>query len=138
MLAQQSVDERKKLAGIGPRRAEIIIAGASVYAEILERCRLSGFRYSPLGLRDGLLAQMAAEYDSHTRSGKQIESERWDSVMAAVQHYHVEEDHALRVREFTLLLFDVLKSSHLLPAEYRGLLGTSTMLSEVGDYINRN
>jgi len=138
LLAQQSVDERKKLTGIGPRRAEIIIAGASVYAEILERCKLSGFRYSPLGLRDGLLAQMAAEYDSHTRSGKQIESERWDSVMAAVQHYRVEEDHALRVREFALQLFDVLKSCHLLPPDYRELLGASAMLYEVGDYINRN
>jgi len=138
MLARQGVDDRKKLVGIGPRRAEIIIAGAAVYAEILERCRISGFRYSPLGLRDGLLAQMAAEYDSHTRSGKQIESERWDSVMAAVQHYRIEKEHALRVRQFTLQLFDVLKSSHLLPPEYRELLGASAMLYEVGDYINRN
>jgi exopolyphosphatase/guanosine-5'-triphosphate,3'-diphosphate pyrophosphatase len=137
-LAQHSIDERKKLIGIGPRRAEIIIAGASVYAEILERCKLAGFRYSPLGLRDGLLAQMAAEYDSHTRSGKQIESERWDSVLAAVEHYRVEKGHALRVREFALQLFDVLKSSHLLPAEYRELLGASAMLYEVGDYVNRN
>ncbi len=138
LLAGLTVEERKKLAGIGPRRAEIIVAGAAVYAEILERCKLPGFRYSPLGLRDGLLAQMAAEYDSHTRSGKQIESERWDSVMAAVQHYRVEKDHALRVREFALQLFDVLKSVHLLSPEYRELLAASATLYEVGDYINRN
>ncbi len=137
-LAGMSVDGRKKLSGIGPRRAEIIIAGAVVYAEILDRCKLPGFRYSPLGLRDGLLAQMAAEYDSHTRSGKQIESERWDSVMAAVEHYRVEKEHALRVREFALQLFDVLKTVHLLPPEFRELLGTAAMLYEVGDYINRN
>jgi len=138
MLARLRVDERRKLPGIGLRRAEIIIAGAAVYAEILERCKLPGFRYSPLGLRDGLLAQMAAEYDSHTRSGKQIESERWDSIMAAVEHYHVEKDHALRVREFALQLFDVLKAVHLLPAEYREFLAASAMLYEVGDYVNRN
>ena len=138
LLARQPVDGRKKLSGIGPRRAEIIIAGASVYAEILERCKVPAFRYSDLGLRDGLLAQMAAEYDSHTRSGKQIESERWDSVIAAVQHYRVEKDHALRVREFTLQLFDVLKSAHVLPPEYRELLSAAAMLYEVGDYINRN
>ena len=137
-LCRLTVDGRKKLSGIGPRRAEIIIAGAMVYAEILERCKLPGFRYSPLGLRDGLLAQMAAEYDSHTRSGKQIEAERWDSVMAAVQHYRVEEEHALRVREFALQLFDVLKTVHSLPPEFRELLGTAAMLYEVGDYINRN
>ena len=138
LLAKQPVDERKKLAGIGPRRAEIIIAGVAVYAEILERCKIPGFRYSPLGLRDGLLAQMAAEYDSHTRSGKQIESERWDSVLAAVEHYRVEKDHALRVREFALQIFDVLKSAHLLPQDYRELLSAAAMLYEVGDYINRN
>jgi exopolyphosphatase/guanosine-5'-triphosphate,3'-diphosphate pyrophosphatase len=138
LLARLTEEERRKLAGVGLRRAEIIIAGAVVYAEILERCKLPGFRYSPLGLRDGLLAQMAAEYDSHTRSGKQIEAERWDSVMAAVQHYKVEKDHALRVRAFALQLFDVLKSAHLLPLVYRELLGTSAMLYEVGDYINRN
>src|SRR5438876_6051449 len=78
MLARLSVDERRKVQGIGLRRAEIIIAGAGVYAELLERCKLSGFRYSPLGLRDGLLAQVAAESDHATRPGKQDESERQD------------------------------------------------------------
>jgi len=74
MLVRMPIDQRRKLSGVGPRRAEIIAAGAVVYAELLERCQLGGFRYSPLGLRDGLLAQMAAEYDRGTRSGKQIES----------------------------------------------------------------
>ena len=138
LLARRGPEERKNLPGIGPRRAEIIVAGAAVYAEILERCKLTGFRYSSLGLRDGLLAQMAAEYDSKTRSGKQIEFERWDSVLDAVRHYHVEEEHALRVREFAMQFFDALKSVHLLPTEYRELLGAAAMLYEVGDYVNRN
>src|SRR5437660_3005869 len=80
LLARLPVGERRKIQGIGPKRAEIIVAGAFVYHELLERCHLKGFRYSPLGLRDGLLAQMAAEYDRSTRSGKQIESERSDSI----------------------------------------------------------
>src|SRR5216117_2623510 len=91
MLARLPIEKRRQLAGVGPRRAEIIVAGAVVYAELLERCQLRGFRYSPLGLRDGLLAQMAAEYDRSTKSGKQIESERWDSLRAAVEHYRSEE-----------------------------------------------
>ena len=73
-LARRPVEERRQIEGIGPRRAEIIIAGALVYRELLDRCHLKGFRYSPLGLRDGLLAQMAAEHDRSTRSGRQIES----------------------------------------------------------------
>lgn len=70
LLFRLSLDSRRKLPGVGPRRAEIIVAGAAVFGELLTRCDLDGFRYSPLGLRDGLLAQMAADYDRGTRSGK--------------------------------------------------------------------
>ena len=121
MLARLPVAERKKLSGVGPRRAEIVVAGAVVYAELLERCQLPGFRYSPLGLRDGLLAQMAADYDRSTRSGKHIESERWDSIRAAVAHYRVDMDHALQVREFAMHLFKTLKSLHRLPRRVCGM-----------------
>jgi len=137
-LARLPLAERRKLSGVGPRRAEIIVAGAAVYAELVERCQLLGFRYSPLGLRDGLLAQMAAEYDRSTRSGRQIESERWDSIRAAVDHYHVDLDHALQVRESAMHLFSALRSVHRLPAEYQEWLSAAAMLYEVGDYVNRN
>ncbi|HYY70208.1 MAG TPA: Ppx/GppA family phosphatase, partial [Terriglobales bacterium] len=60
-LQRRSLQERIALPGIGPRRAEIIVAGAMVFAELMDH-GVSGFRYSPMGLRDGLLAQMAADY----------------------------------------------------------------------------
>jgi exopolyphosphatase/guanosine-5'-triphosphate,3'-diphosphate pyrophosphatase len=107
MLARLPLEQRIKLPGVGPRRAEIVIAGAVVYAELLERCQLAGFRYSPLGLRDGLLAQMAAEYDRSTRSGKHIQSERWDSIRAAVAHYRVDMNHALQERSCHALVQDL-------------------------------
>jgi exopolyphosphatase/guanosine-5'-triphosphate,3'-diphosphate pyrophosphatase len=138
MLSRAPLADRTRLSGVGPRRAEIIVAGAIVYAELLERCQLPGFRYSPLGLRDGLLAQMAAEYDRSTRSGKHIESERWDSIRAAVAHYHVDMDHALQVRQAAMHLFRTLKLVHRLPPEYAEWLSAAAMLYEVGDYVNRN
>src|SRR6202043_4011373 len=36
-LARLPVTERRKIEGIGPRRAEIIVAGATVYQELLDR-----------------------------------------------------------------------------------------------------
>ncbi|MBV9572796.1 MAG: Ppx/GppA family phosphatase [Acidobacteriales bacterium] len=138
LLARLPIEKRRQLSGVGPRRAEIIAAGAAVYSELLERCLLLGFRYSPLGLRDGLLAQMAAEYDRSTRSGKQIESERWDSILAAVDHYRVDPQHAMLVRAFAMQLFTDLRSVHELPPEYREWLSAAAMLYEVGDYVNRS
>jgi exopolyphosphatase / guanosine-5'-triphosphate,3'-diphosphate pyrophosphatase len=137
-LARLAVDERRKIQGIGVRRAEIVVAGAVVYQELLERCHLHGFRYSPLGLRDGLLAQMAAEHDHSTRSGKQIESERWESITRAVAHYGVDMKHALDVRAAAMYLFSSLRSVHGLAPEYREWLSAAAMLYEVGDYVNRN
>jgi len=138
LLSRLPLEGRRKLSGVGPRRAEIVVAGAAVYAALLERCQLLGFRYSPLGLRDGLLAQMAAEYDRSTRSGKQIESERWDSIRAAVEHYRVDMGHALQVRQSAMRLFSSLRSVHNLPPEYAEWLSAAAMLYEVGDYVNRN
>lgn len=137
-LAKLPLSERRKLPGIGPRRAEIVVAGAMVYSELLNCCHLAGFRFSPLGLRDGILAQMAAEYDRGARSVRQIESERLDSIHAAARHYRVDFGHAARVRDAAIQLFTELRSVHSLPAEYREWLSAAAMLSEVGDYVNRN
>src|SRR5215472_2826481 len=138
LIAKSSLEQRRRMNGIGPRRAEIVVAGAIVYSELLEQCHLRGFRYSPLGLRDGLLAQMAAEHDRGARSRKQIESERWDSLQAALAHYRVDAHHARQVREAAMSLFDTLRSVHTLPPEYREWLSAAAMLYEVGDYVNRS
>jgi len=137
MLTRLTVEDRRKIHGIGLRRAEIIIAGAAVFAELLDRCKLAEFRFSPLGLRDGLLAQMAADYDHATRSGRQIESERQDSILAAVDHYKVDLDHATRVRDTAAKLFTELRRVHRLPYDYKEWLTAAAMLCEVGDYLNR-
>ncbi len=77
LLAKMTLPEREAVPGIGPRRAEIIVAGAEVYAELLDSFGLVGFRYSPLGLRDGILAQMLAEQDARATAHREFEHERW-------------------------------------------------------------
>jgi exopolyphosphatase/guanosine-5'-triphosphate,3'-diphosphate pyrophosphatase len=138
LLARRNVEQRTSFPGIGPRRAEIIVAGAVVFAQLLERCRLRNFRYSPLGLRDGLLAQMAADYGRSARSREQIATERWESVLHCARQYGVELHHALQVRDFALELFRRLQSLHGLPPDYAEWLSAAAMLYEVGTYINRN
>jgi exopolyphosphatase/guanosine-5'-triphosphate,3'-diphosphate pyrophosphatase len=81
---------------------------------------------------------MAADYDRSTRSGRQIESERWESIMNAVDHYEVDRKHSLDVRDAAILLFSTLRSLHRLPPEYHEWLSAAAMLYEVGDYVNRN
>jgi exopolyphosphatase/guanosine-5'-triphosphate,3'-diphosphate pyrophosphatase len=136
-LARLDQQERERLPGIGPNRAQIIIAGATVFAELMQRCSLRSYRYSPLGLRDGVLAEMAASYDVSTKSRKQIESDRWDALLAAGRRYDLDMEHALQVRALTMRLFRELRSVHRLPPDYAEWLSAAAMLHEVGNYVNR-
>jgi len=138
VLATRNLDERRALPGIGPRRAEIIIAGAMVFSELMDMCDLRSFRYLPLGLRDGLLAQMLADYSQSPALKERIGSERHDALLRLVKHYEADLIFARRIRNFTVQLFQRLKAVHRLPPEYSDWLEAAAMLHEVGGFINRS
>jgi exopolyphosphatase/guanosine-5'-triphosphate,3'-diphosphate pyrophosphatase len=137
-LSKRSLTQRQALRGIGLRRAEIIVAGSMVYSELLEMCELPSFRYLPLGLRDGLLAQMMADYNASSAMAERVESERQDALIAAAKHYGADLTFARRIRDLALHLFRRLQPVHQLPAQYADWLEAAAMLHEVGSYINRS
>jgi exopolyphosphatase/guanosine-5'-triphosphate,3'-diphosphate pyrophosphatase len=129
-------EERAAVPGIGPRRSEIIQAGAIVYSQLLESFGLAGFRYSALGLRDGVLAQMLAEVDARTQQHRLFEQERWDAVLATVRRYGVDPRHAEPVRAHAVQLFRELLPLHKLPPEYQLWIETAAMLADIGKFLN--
>ncbi|MGA2536095.1 MAG: Ppx/GppA phosphatase family protein [Terracidiphilus sp.] len=135
-MAKLTLPERSAVEGIGPRRAEIIVAGAEVFAELLESFGLPGFRYLPLGLRDGILAQMLAEQDARATAHREFEHERWESVLATARRYGVDLKQAEPVRAHALQLFRDLKALHDLPPEYEAWLAAAAMLRDTGKFIN--
>lgn len=144
LLARRSAKERAQLPGIGPRRAEIIVAGAAVFAELMRRCDLGGFRYSELGLRDGLLVQMAADHDRSARRGQrakspaaQLAADRWDAIVGTCERYRVDMEQAQHIRDLALELFRQLRRLHQLEPEYEEWLSAAAMLHECGAFVNR-
>ena len=135
-LAKMTLAEREAVEGIGPRRAEIIVAGAEVFSELLESFTLKGFRYSPLGLRDGILAQMLAEQDARATAHREFEHERWESVLATARRYGVDPKQAEPVRAHAVQLFRDLKPLHHLPAEYESWLAAAAVLRDTGKFLN--
>jgi exopolyphosphatase/guanosine-5'-triphosphate,3'-diphosphate pyrophosphatase len=135
-LSKMTIEERGAVEGIGPRRAEIIVAGAEVFAELLESFGLPGFRYSPLGLRDGILAQKLAEQDARAKAHREFEHERWESVLATARRYGVDPKQAEAVRSHAVQLFRDLKTLHELPAEYESWLAAAAVLRETGKFVN--
>jgi exopolyphosphatase / guanosine-5'-triphosphate,3'-diphosphate pyrophosphatase len=135
-LRKMNMDQRSAVPGIGPKRAEIIVAGAVVYTELLESFGLAGFRYSDLGLRDGILAQMLAEKDDLASAHQQFEQEQWESVLATAKRYGVNLRQVEPVKHHASQLYRDLAALHRLPAEYENWLAAAAMLSETGKFLN--
>jgi exopolyphosphatase/guanosine-5'-triphosphate,3'-diphosphate pyrophosphatase len=135
-LSKMDNGQRAAVPGIGPRRSEIIVGGALVYATLLERMGLKGFRYSPLGLRDGMLAQMLAEVDLRGLVHRKIESERWAGVLEVCRRYGIDQKKAEPVRQHVVELFVALAPLHGLPPEYKVWLEAAAMMQDVGKFMN--
>ena len=135
-LAKMSNVQRASIPGIGPRRSEIIIGGAMVYAHLMERLELKAFRYSPLGLRDGILEQMLAEVDLRASVHRKIEEERWQGVLEVCRRYNVDQKKTEPIREHVAQLYDELIRVHELPGEYKLWLEAAAMMQDVGTFMN--
>jgi exopolyphosphatase / guanosine-5'-triphosphate,3'-diphosphate pyrophosphatase len=135
-LAKMNNAARSAVPGIGPRRSEIIVAGAHVYAELLEHFGLPGLRYSDMGLRDGVLAQMLAESDARTFAHQQYERDRWQAVLEICRRYGVDLKQAEPVRSHAAQLFHDLAAIHALPADYQTWLESAAMLRDIGKFMN--
>jgi len=135
-LKRMSIAQRNVVPGIGPKRSEIIVAGAHVYADLMERLELPGFRYSPMGLRDGILALMLAEGDANTSAHQQFEQERWQGVLQLCRRYGVDPKQQEPVVQHATQFFDELKKVHQLPPEYGVWLRAAAMMHSVGKFMN--
>jgi exopolyphosphatase / guanosine-5'-triphosphate,3'-diphosphate pyrophosphatase len=135
-LLKMNNAQRAAVPGIGPRRSEIITGGAQVFAMLLERMGLKGFRYSPLGLRDGMLAEMLGNADIRASVHRTMEAERWEGVVQVARRYGVDPKKMQPELEHTAQLFKQLQPVHGLPAEYKLWLEAAAMMQEVGKYMN--
>jgi exopolyphosphatase/guanosine-5'-triphosphate,3'-diphosphate pyrophosphatase len=137
-ISTLDMEKRRAIKGIGPRRAEIIVAGAWVFTELFRSLKLPNFRYVPYGLRDGLLEQMAAEYSkAGTGVSKRLVSDRAEAVRNLATHYQVDLRFAERVRNHCEHLFHSLMPVHNLPAEYEDLVEAGALLEEIGSFVSR-
>lgn len=135
-LVRMRDEERAAVPGIGPRRSEIIVGGALVYAGLMEKLGLRSFRYSALGLRDGMLAQMLGDVDLRASVHQKIESERWAGVLEVCRRYAIELKSVEPVRQHVVELFNAMVRVHELPELYRLWLESAAMMQDVGKFMN--
>jgi exopolyphosphatase / guanosine-5'-triphosphate,3'-diphosphate pyrophosphatase len=133
-VSQLDLAGRRKIQGIGPRRAELIISGAAVFLKVLELFQQPALHYSAAGVRDGIIADLTARGVGRELSMLNRDQRRVVEQMA--RHYGVDIQHARKVADLAHGLFEALQPVHHLPPAFGKLLEASAYLHDIGHYVS--
>jgi exopolyphosphatase/guanosine-5'-triphosphate,3'-diphosphate pyrophosphatase len=133
-LSELGISGRRKVTGIGPRRAEIIVPGLAVLLQFLKDFRLPAVYYSKAGVRDGIIADLAARNVGAELS--RLDRGQRNEVEEMCRRYGVSLDHARKVAHISSLLFTALEPLHQLPPASGKLLEAAAYLHDVGHYVS--
>jgi exopolyphosphatase / guanosine-5'-triphosphate,3'-diphosphate pyrophosphatase len=136
ILCSLPLEERKKIPGINPERADIIIPGAAILDLFMKELSLDSICVTRRGLQDGLLADYLSRMDDFPLLGEL--SPRQRSVLQLGRSCGINEVHARTVTSLVLELFDSAKEQklHTLGEGERELLEYATFLHDIGSFIS--
>src|SRR5215831_1303783 len=132
MLADMSPEERRAVPGLNPERADIIVAGIAVAAEVLRRLESRELVVSRYGIREGLLLEAARVVPTIADPG----DARARSVTDLAQRCHAEEPHSSHVQVLALALFDALGERLGCTRDDRAALADAALLHDAGYHIS--
>jgi exopolyphosphatase/guanosine-5'-triphosphate,3'-diphosphate pyrophosphatase len=136
LLCSLPLEQRRKVPGINPERADIIIGGAAILDVFIRELSLDSITITTRGLQDGLLVDYLSRMDVFPLLGELSPRER--SVLQLGRSCGINEVHARTVTSLALDLFDSARKIglHMLGDHERELLEYGTFLHDVGSFIS--
>ena len=132
LLQGMSPSERQSVPGLSPARADIIVAGLAVAAEVMARIEARDMVVSAFGIREGLLLEAARVAPAVADTGEA----RGRSVLQLAERSHFEAPHARQVQRIALKMFDALADRLDLGPSDRMILSDAALLHDIGYHIN--
>ena len=136
MLCPLTLEQRRKVPGINPERADIIIHGAIVLEVFMKELALSEITITGRGLQDGLLVDYLSRMDNFPLLGELTPRQR--SVLQLGRSCGINEVHARTVTTLVLEMFDSAKTKklHDFSETERELLEYAAFLHDIGSFIS--
>ena len=134
ILARSDLNARRKMTGIGPRRAKIIVAGAATFLAVLKIFSHRSLYYSAAGVRDGIIADLAAR--GVGREFSQLSKEQRTLVEGMAKRYGVSLRHVRHVASLAQQLFEITQPLHGLPSATGKLLEAAALLHDIGHFVS--
>jgi exopolyphosphatase/guanosine-5'-triphosphate,3'-diphosphate pyrophosphatase len=133
-VCERDLAGRRKILGIGPKRAELIVAGTAVFLRALELFHQPALHYSDAGVRDGIIADLTAR--GVGRELSMLNRDQRRAVEQMARRYGVQVTHARKVAELAHRLFESLQTLHKLPPALGKLLEAAAYLHDIGHYVS--
>jgi exopolyphosphatase/guanosine-5'-triphosphate,3'-diphosphate pyrophosphatase len=134
----RNVRERMKAYGVRRDRADVMGIAAITFITLGRYMNLRLFAIPGVGVREGLLQEIAREAFSRKEPHRYNAAARQLLVgtRSFARRLEYDQRHAEHVRELSLQLFDQLQPVHHLPAQSRVLLEAGALLHDTGHRIS--
>ena len=133
ILAARSTKARGRIAGLDPKRVDIIVAGALLLQQIFVELEIPAMTVSAYALREGVLVDRMRRAAGGTGPGP---DPRWASVEHMAHQFDPDPVHSAKATELALALFDATASLHGLDGYERDILRAAGRLHNVGLLIS--
>lgn len=132
LLQASSPDERSQIRGLNGHRADIMLGGLAVAAEVMARVEARDLVVSGYGIREGILLESAKVISTPADPG----AARERSVRTFAERCHYEAPHAQHVQKLSLQLFDAIGPRLGCTSTDREILADAALLHDVGYHVN--
>ncbi len=136
LIDAPTVDDRRRLPGVDPPRADILLAGALILDQTMRDLDIKEMVVSDYALREGVLLDALAR--EHGAALHHLQDLRRRSVVHLMELTDEDPAHSRRVAALALELFDALEPWHRQSEHARELLEAAALLANVGLFVSHS
>lgn len=126
LLKSKNLRQRKKIEGLSPARADVIVASTNLIKEVLSFTDTNEVIICGRGLREGLIYEYITDTFHNNDDILDV------SLKGIMDTLNINIPHAKNVCKLAFSLFEGLKPLHHLNDEFKNILKTSSLLHDCG------
>jgi exopolyphosphatase / guanosine-5'-triphosphate,3'-diphosphate pyrophosphatase len=136
LLVARDIQERLRVPGLEPRRADLAVAGSVLLDAILRRLGATDITLCDLSLREGLILDYIGRHRKQIAQANRYPDVRRRSVFELAERCNYWPEHAQQVARLAVALFDQTRIVHGLTDREREWLEYAALLHDIGVHIS--
>jgi exopolyphosphatase/guanosine-5'-triphosphate,3'-diphosphate pyrophosphatase len=135
-IVARDLEERLRVPGLEPRRADLAVAGSILLDTLVRRLGAADVTLCDLSLREGIVLDYIARHRKEIAQADRYPDVRRRSVFELAERCNYWREHAQQVAKLATMLFDQTRMVHGLTDHEREWLEYAAILHDVGVHIS--